>query len=280
MTEKDRAADTAVCLIARDKFSEAPAALAAVYADLPARTSVTIVDCGYPPELLDRMVRSAPAPLPPPRVVSCPRFANTNTAWNAFVASTTASVLICVENDVSVRPGCLPGLVEGLADGRFDVVTPVIHQGRLGDVHFDPPVSELVDQPDGALLSRLVRRPKPDHPRVPGTRSIAHVEKHCYAMTRAAAQRLGELDELMHCRTDLELSLSCRSAGLRIGILPALDAVFRKEPTVPDDVEVFTHRWNVERAGAANDRLVKKWRLTRYKSSVEFVGEMLELLER
>jgi hypothetical protein len=270
-----------VGLIARDKFSATPDALEALLQDLPTGTAIHLIDIGYPLDLLGALIdRAAGAGVALHRVPA-PRFANTNTAWNRFVAATSGDVLVCVENDVRVQPGMLTELAEELARDRFDVVTPAVYEGAVGSagkIHFDPPVSAF-RAVDGRVRSELVRRPKPAHPRVDGIRRIDHVEKHCYALSRTAAERLGPLDEEMHCRTDLDLSLTCRARDLRIGIVPSVGAAFRKQPTMPADAELFAHRWSVEDAQRANERLVAKWRLVDYKSSVEFVHEMRRYLE-
>jgi hypothetical protein len=264
---------TDVGLVARDKFSELPVAVSALLEDLPEDVTVHVVDCGYPEDLIAQAQARAARHGAALEIVGVPKFANTNVAWNALVAATSGDVLVCVESDVSVQPGCVAGLIAAVESGEFDVVTPTVCEGNLEHIHFDPPVSVFLDVEDG-IVSELVRRPKVDHPRVAGTRRVAHVEKHTYAMSRVTARRLGKLDEQMHCRTDLDLSLTCRSRNLSIGIIPECRVVFRKAPSMPVDASLFAHRWDVPDAHRANERLVAKWGLRSYKSSVEFVHEM------
>lgn len=222
-----------VGLVARDKFSGAPTALAAALADLPPNSEIVVFDAGYPAELADRLRAQGGDRV---RWQATQRHANTNLVWNQFVATTHSRHLMCVENDVELRPGATAELLAMLASGYCDVAVPVVHEDRVGNPHFDP-------APTG------VRR------------TVTQLERHCFAATRATALRLGALDEQMLCRTDLDLGLTLQLHGLTVGVTPYAEAVFRRDQDPAVDREFFEHRWDLARVAAANERVRAKWRI-------------------
>jgi hypothetical protein len=222
-----------VALIARDKFSGAPTALAAVLADLPPNSEIVVLDAGYPAELAARLRALGGRRV---RWQATQRHANTNLVWNQFVATTRSKHLMCVENDVELRPGATAELLTMLASGYCDVAVPVVHENEVGNPHFDP-------APTG------VRR------------TVTELERHCFATTRATALRLGALDEQMLGRTDLDLGLTLQLHGLIVGVTPHAEAVFRRDQDPVVDREFFEHRWDLAQAVAANERLRAKWRI-------------------
>lgn len=222
-----------VALIARDKFSGAPTALAAVLADLPPNSEVVVLDPGYPADLADELRGLGGRRI---RWQATERYANTNLVWNQFVAGTDSRHLMCVENDTELRPGATAELMAMLASGYCDVAVPVVHEDRVGNPHFDP-------APTG------VRR------------VVTQLERHCFATTRATASRLGALDEQMLCRTDLDLGLTLQLHGLTVGVTPHAEAVFRRHQDPAVDREFFEHRWDLGRVASAYERLRAKWRI-------------------
>ncbi|GAA3431150.1 glycosyltransferase family 2 protein [Kutzneria kofuensis] len=220
-------------LIARDKFSGAPTALAAVLADLPPNSEVVVFDAGYPAELAARLRELGGDRL---RWQATQRHANTNLVWNQFVATTRSKHLMCVENDVELRPGASAELMSMLASGYCDVAVPVVHEDEVGNPHFDP-------APTG------VRR------------IVTQLERHCFALSRATALRLGGLDEQMWCRTDLDLGLTLQLHGLAVGVTPNAAAVFRRHQDPAVDRDFYDHRWDLARVAAANERVRAKWRI-------------------
>lgn len=219
-------------LIARDKFSGAATALAAAVADLPPNSEVVVLDAGYPAALADRLRELGGNRI---RWQATERHANTNLVWNEFVAASSARHVMCVENDVELRPGATAELMAMLASGYCDVAVPVVHEDEVGNPHFDP-------APTG------VRR------------IVTQLERHCFAMSRATALRLGALDEQMWCRTDLDLGLTLQLHGLTVGVTPHATAVFRRRQEAVDR-DFYDRRWDLARVAAANERVRAKWRI-------------------
>jgi hypothetical protein len=268
----------AVALIARDKFSPAPVSLESAYAQLPPRADVLVYDSGYPTPVLREMRGVADRAGRELRLRPTQRFANTNRVWNQFVGETDADVLVCLENDVAFHPGALTSLVRLLESGFCDVAVPVVHEGVRGVPHFDPVVSRLTDGPEG-VTSELVRRPKNGLVSPGVLRTVDHLERHCFAMGAEAAVRLGTLDEQMYCRTDLDLSLACRSVGLSVAVTPNAEVIFRRDPELSVDRAFFDHRWNLDRVAFANARLISKWRLHGYKTTINHAHRIRRVLD-
>lgn len=267
-----------VALIPRDKYSTAERVLKALTEELPADSEVVVFDNGYPSsvrEAVNIVAKSGPVPA---RLVSVPRFTNVNALWNRFVALTPARVLVCLENDVIPRQGCIAGVVKALVSGLADVVVPVIYEEDGEHLHFDPPRSTITEC-DGGVRSDLVRRPKGELTSPRSDRPIAHLERHCFGMSAEAAQRLGPLDEDMYCRTDIDMSLACRAAGLSIGITAGAEAVLQRQIDLSVDRELFDFRWNLARVADANARIIEKWSLVDYKTTINHAHRLRKWLE-
>jgi hypothetical protein len=267
----DSGRDLSICVLTRDKFSTAPATVAALLVELPA-AEVLIVDIGYPDSIRAELQASAM------RVnwITAPRYANTNVALNRAVAAATREFVLVVENDVSIDAATVPELKAVVAAG-YDIAVPVVLESD-GSTHFDPPLSRIEDEPAG-VRSILVRRPDAEHARIGNTRRVAHLEKHCFLLPANSARRLGPLDEETQCRTDVDLSMQCRQAGLRIGMSPVAHVRLRSDLDLAIDRELFAYRWDLDITARANERLISKWRLIEYSSSLRFAKKMQERLE-
>lgn len=97
-------------------------------------------------------------------------------------------------------------------------------------------------------------------------------------MPRNAARRLGPLDQLMYCRTDIDLSLACHHATLAIGIPAKAAVLFVRAPALNIDRDFFDYRWNLDRVRFAHDRLIHKWSLVGYKTTIDHAHQMRSLL--
>lgn len=269
-----------IALIARDKLSTAPLSLASICSDfLPQNTSILVCDPGYPPEILQLLHEVSGRNSHRVEFLQVPTFANTNQAWNSFVSSQINSeFLMCLENDVEVRPGTVSACLDALRQSEFDVVVPVVYESDGITVHFNPPASRLVRIEDGGIRTELDRG-RVTSTFTAGSRQIAHLERHCFMINRAAARKLGELDEQMYCRTDLDLSLACFAAPLKIGILTNASVVFHRAPDLAIDRAFFDYRWNLERVRFAHDRVIAKWNLVGYKRTIDHAHEIRKFLE-
>jgi len=269
MTSND---ELSIALLARDKMSPVPSAVEMLL-DVYPGAEVLVVDIGHPESIrsaIDAAVAAADAG-ERVRVIEAARFANTNAAWNAAMTAATGSYLMTVENDVAVGPGVAEELI-GVVSRGYDVAVPRILE-QDGSLHFDPVVSRI-DEVEGGVHSKLVRRPEDGQPPLDGDRRIAHLEKHCFLTSMETARRLAPFDEQMHCRTDIDVSMQCRARDLRIGFTPDAQVSFSRNLDVAVDRDLFAHRWDTQATEFANRRLVEKWHLVDYRSSVAFALKM------
>jgi hypothetical protein len=275
---KGQSASVTVAVIPRDKFSVAPACVEALLEQLGDGHRLVVFDNGYPAAVREHLASLAADRSSSVELVDAAPMATTNELWNAFGAREDAETLVCVENDVIVGPGCLPAVLAALDSGLGQVVSPVILEGNGRDVHFDPPLSTITPCP-GGLRSELVRRPKDGFPHVQGDRRVAHLERHLLAMASSTARRIGPLDEAMLCRTDIDLSLQCRAASVTIAVTTAATAMLVRDIDRTVDGELYDFRWRIDRVSAANARLIDKWSLVGYKTTVNHAHRLRARLD-
>ena len=190
-------------IIARDKFSTVPSTLESLYENLPSNiiTEILIFDSGYPTSIIDKIKnikeRNRIVKL---KIINIAKFSNTNYVWNKFVSITNSNYLMCIENDVFITPHCIEYCINAITRKFCEVAVPVVFEGTLGKPHFDPVVSEITGSKRKGFYSKLVRRPKNGLYSPKTDRKVAHLERHCFLMSKESAHKLGKLDELMYCR--------------------------------------------------------------------------------
>ncbi|MCU1640734.1 MAG: putative glycosyltransferase [Nocardia sp.] len=269
----------AIVVPAREKLSTVHRCLDALEAHAPAGSVVYLVDVGYSAETIAAVHARPPGRIGLRIVRAGPGPVLVNAAVNAALAHIDEPTVCVVENDVVVGQGFWVEMAAALDAFDADLVSPTIVDGHTGKIHFDPPVSELTLAEDG-YRSRLVRRPKPAWPRVIGRRRISHLEKHCFGGTLEAFRALAPFDEKVCTRTDVDLSLACHRAGLRLVMAPAAAVAFFGPPVEPADMAFFAYRWDLDRATRSNERLVAKWQLRDDHDYLEFVHEMRAFIGR
>ena len=267
-----------VGLIARDKFSPAVRAVQSLVGQVTELDEIVVLDSGYPKTTLGAIQSYCTEARISLRIQATGRFANTNRAWNRFVSAANAKYVFCLENDVVLSPGSLTACVASIKQGFCDVAVPIVYEGDSAAMHFDPPVSRIEELPDG-VHSTLKRRCKPNADRIGKSRLVSHLERHCYGMRRECAETLGPLDEKMYCRTDIDLSLACFRRALRIAVIDEAVARFYRQPELSVDREFFDYRWNLERVAFANQRLITKWNLVSYKTTINHAHRIRALLD-
>lgn len=262
--------DLAVAFIARDRFSTAPASLASLFSQVGQSATVYIADAGYPTWLREELEQAASVVGLSARFLNVGLHATTNHSWNQVVRESSASCLLYLENDVLLEAGCIDRLMSALELGHGDIAAASVYEADRRTVHFSPVLTEIRSLPGGGYRVILDRGRSAGHrKRVPqAVRPISIFERHCFALTRHAAQALGDLDELMFCRTDLDLSLACHQTGLTVAFVPGARSYL--DPNIDEiDSAFYDYRWDLHRVQWANERLVAKWGLVGYKNSID-----------
>lgn len=265
--------DTAIVVPAREKLSLVEQCVDAILEHTGGGFRIYLVDVGYDEATIKAIETRCAQEETDLRVLTGTPPILANAAFNLAMRHVEEPLVCVVENDVIVRPGYWNALRDTLLACESDMASPTIIDGHTGLVHFDPPRSEI-RRTGERYESKLVRRPKPEWPRVAGRRRIHHLEKHCFAGTREAMQRLVPLDEQVCTRTDVDLSFSCHRAGLTIWMAPDAEVVFFGPPVKSSDLPYFAYRWDLARATASNNMLVEKWGLDKDGDYLEFVHKM------
>lgn len=183
------------------------------------------------------------------------------------MSATSADQILYVENDVLVRPPTISHLIAALQNGS-DIAVGAILESDEATVHFMPARSQIIDLPGGGARLDLDRgRQSGANQRPDGPYAIDIFERHAFLMRSDTASSLGDLDELMFCRTDLDLSLACHSAGARISLIPQAQAVLDSGLELCDR-DFYSFRWDLHRVRKANERLISKWGLVGYKRTI------------
>jgi hypothetical protein len=271
---------TAILMPAREKLSRVGDSVDAVLRHTTGPFHLYLVDVGYSSRVMEAIAARARAGAPITILDGEDAPLLANAALNRALRASHEPYVCVVENDVEAHPGYWEHLYAALNSGNFDLVSPSIWDGHTSELHFDPPVSRISPVADGGYASELVRRPKPHKgfDRVTGKRGISHLEKHCFAGTRAAMMSLYPFDESVTTRTDIDLSLAAAHMRLRVGMVPSAEVTFWGPPVTTEDQKFFSYRWDLERAKAANEHLETKWKLRANKDYLDFVHEMREFI--
>lgn len=268
--------ELSVAIIARDKFSRVVDSVRSLIGELPPLSLVYLFDAGYPKAILDEIQILANSHELPLLVVGTEKYANTNLVWNQFVSISDSKYLMCLENDVIVNPECIRNTIAALSTGECDVAVPVVFENKVDMVnipHFNPQSSDIIHLNNGRIQS-ILDRGRADEAPMPVPRTVKHLERHCFALTMSAADRLGLLDTQMYCRTDYDMSIQCHVNGLVIRIPSAASVTFTQFPKhIETDREFFDFRWNIDRVAFANARLISKWNLEGFKTTITHAYE-------
>jgi hypothetical protein len=270
--------ELAIAIIARDKFSRVKYSLESVVAQLPKNSKLFLFDSGYPSTLIDEL--KAIAGNVRFEVIETEQFANTNLVWNQIVSIANAKILARLENDTEMSPGCIAESLNILNEAGRGIAVPVVLEnkdGLIGGLHFNPRRSEINSLPDGSIESILDRGRLGDE-QMPTPRTIKHLERHCFFVTKSAVDMLGTLDERMYCRTDYDISIAAHVAGIPI-IIPNTYVTFTQTPNMDLDRDFFDYRWNLDRVAFANARLIEKWNLKGFKTTITHAYEARKQLE-
>lgn len=270
-------ADLGIVFLARDRFSTAEFSLQAVLSDAAssgAKSHVYLADPGYSAENMKCLREVAQANEAEATFIDVGKYANTNHAWNEVYRNIAEDRVLCLENDVNVLPGCLDALLHLMASERkYQIFAPAVYEPDGATPHFRPTVASIDQLKGGGIRVALDRGRSEKGDAEGATRPIGIFERHCFLMSRASALALGDWDELMFCRTDLDLSLSCHAANLHVALVESAAVQLSGEALKREDVDFYDYRWNEHRVTRSNERLIAKWHLIGYKRTVNHVKD-------
>jgi hypothetical protein len=266
--------ELALALLSRDRYTPAPRTVEAALADAIATgvlPHVYVADAGYPSTTLQQIENAVELAGAEVSIIGVGQFASTNHAWNELLPHMPQDRILCLENDVIVRPGCLGSLLFGMSAGPYSVAVPTVLESDGISPHFRPKAASIDHLAGHGVRVTLDRGRIADEETSDDQREIQIFERHGFMITRTAALSLGDWDELMFCRTDLDLSLLCDAAHLHVTFIPSAQVQLATEDLQLPDVPFFDHRWDVHRVRKSHERLITKWQLTGYKRTYSHV---------
>lgn len=164
-------------------------------------------------------------------------------AVNAGAAVASGEVLILVNSDTIITPGCLDGLYDALcADSWLGAITPFTNKaGEPAQMDY-----RTVDLPASRALALVAENPRPFH--------ILHLPQRitffCVALRRPVWLDFGGLDESFGAGNfeDDDLCLRLRVAGYRLGVAQHLFVYHHDRATFQAN-SLNHHKWMTQNAG-------------------------------
>lgn len=269
-----------IALIARDKYSHSIESLTSILNSVDKSSTIYIFDSGYPKSIKDEILRITYLSENNVVIVPIGIYANTNVVWNLFIESVKETeYVMCVENDVVVGINCISEIIDFLDQKRFDIAVPIVYEDVFSNIHFNPVVSEITRRSDGKIESFLDRGRTIDS-NIVGSRRVSHLERHCFAMSYDTALRLGKLDEEMWDRTDYDMSITCFVNDISIGIPERGYVIFKPDASLNIDHGFMDNRWNIGKVRRANERLIRKWNLHGFKTTIDHAYAIRKMLDQ
>jgi GT2 family glycosyltransferase len=262
-----------IVVVARERFGYSQTSLENLYANTQPPFSLIYVDGGSPSHIkryLERQARDKRFHL-----IRTKQYLSPNQARNIGLRAAMTKYVVFVDNDVEVKPGWLPALLQCAEETNASLVGPlycigqpvhqVIHmaggEARIGTVRGQRRLHEelrLCDQRVSEVLPHLRREPS------------ELIEFHCMLARRDVFERLGPLDEgLLGTREHVDICLKVRAAGGAVWLEPkavvthAPDSVW---PTVPpsfawSEIPYYLLRWSDDWGQSSLVHFERKWNL-------------------
>ena len=267
----------AVAFIAREKFSVAVESARSVAAAADMSFRAYFSNTRYPDEVAGG-VREA---FDDVHELAYDHYLLPNAALNRIIDVVEEDLLLVVENDVLFEPGSIASMISRIEEFGCGVVSPLILQGRGRAIHYDPPIS-IIERTEGSNYRSIVERiPRNGYARVHGVRPVAHIEKHAFLMTTAAAQSMYPFEETLCTREQVEFSLRAFDAGISTVFDDQAIVRYMAPPPLQEmDLDLFDWRWDPERAEASNTWVEQRWNLIDFVRSTSFVARMASMGRR
>jgi GT2 family glycosyltransferase len=267
---------TTIAVVPRDRFSETARTIRSVLDATPAGFRLVIVDGGAPARYraeIERVVRDRSGI----ELFHSDDFVNANAAKNWVLREVRDSEFLAfVENDNLVSPGWLERLTRACEEEEADVARPMLLERKIFRVHphFDQRLDriEAIETPHGPGW-RFQPRKTPLGADIGSERRLTDVlETHCLLFRRSVFDRIGEFDERITTRQEVDLALQLKAAGARIVFEPAAEVTYIRPPPVRrDERDYFLMRWDADSAMRSHALIKQKWNVEGLPSSLQFV---------
>lgn len=195
-------------------------------------------------------------------------------ATNRIIASCQTPILTLLENDVQIPQDWLDPVLEAINDGA-DFVSPEIMEAHQYPItpqtrlvyHFNPEISEFVDQEDGSVLNNVKRVPSKDVD-VSKRRPISHMERHAFFGRTEVFQAIFPFPEFLNTREQILISLTIYKSGMGIMMVPDCSVTYVELPLQEEEIPHYLQRWDIDRAEQSNRYVEQAFNIADYRSSM------------
>jgi GT2 family glycosyltransferase len=265
-----------IAVVPRDRFSKTAQTIRSIFEVTPEPYRLVVVDAGSPRRYrleAERAVcgrRSA-------EILRSDHYLNANEAKNWVLREVTdGEYLAFIENDNIMHPEWLDRLIEACEAEGAGVARPMIFERKIFRTypHFDQRLDriERIRNARGPGY-RFRPRTRPLKADVTATRQRTDVlETHGLLFRRSVFSLIGELDERINTRQEVDLALQLCAAAVPIVFEPAARITyFRPPPVRQDERAYFLMRWDCAAALASHRLIEEKWNVEGLPTSLDFV---------
>jgi GT2 family glycosyltransferase len=260
-----RAGSVSVVVVARDRWSQAPATLERLLGQLDAAVPVVVVDGAAPPSVrsaFDRLADTGRV-----RVVRRNRFLASNEARNLGADGLDTEWIAFVENDVTISDGWLDRLLQVGTERQAASVYPAYLDGPEGVTVHGLGAELTLTGPPGA--QRLIEyQPHAGKRWSDVAADLVPVERiqsepHIVLVRRSFVEEMGGFDEgLLSWFDHVDLALHHRRLGATAWLVPDVVSIYHAPPpVVRADIGTFVLRWSRSWFGASLEHLCAAWGL-------------------
>jgi GT2 family glycosyltransferase len=262
------AARATIVVVPRERFSEAQESLESVLVSTEKPYELVYVDGGSPKRL--RRWLQEQAAEHGFKLIRRARYLSPNEARNIGLAEVDTEFVAFLDNDVLVKPGWLPKLVECADETGAAAVGPLTCENDFDTVHFAGGEVEINEDEEDEEVARRVREKMYLAQRKVEAISdelvrqeVQLCEFHCVMARTEAMREIGGLDEgLLNTREHLDFSLSLAKNGGSVWFEPESVVAYMPPPPLhPSDIHFFMLRWSDDWERRSLDHFRRKWDL-------------------
>ena len=266
-----------VVVVPRERFSVAPRALAAIYANTSAPFHLVYVDGGSPMRVHRHLASEASAL--GFTLVRSERYLTPNEARNLGSQHVRTRYIVFIDNDAVPEPGWLEKLLECAEATGAWIVGPIyligepeeerIHMAG-GDARIEDSLTgrrfienhRFVGRRLAEVRSHLVRQP------------CEQVEFHCMLVRAEAFERLGRLDEGLRSLSEhTDFCMLARQHGGQVYFEPDARVTYITSGRLTwSDYAFFFRRWSEAWNESSIARFREKWNLSDHDSGLESIA--------
>jgi GT2 family glycosyltransferase len=282
----DEAPQVTVVVVPRERFSHARQTLEAIYAHTHIPFELVYVDAGSPRSC--RRHLEAESARRGFELVRVDHYLTPSRSRNLGLRSVRTPYVVFLDNDVRVGPGWLDALVRCADETNAALVGSLIVEATDPDdlIHYgggDAGIRTTTE--DGARQRQVYKQNPWNGQRISQVldqlkrQPTGFVEFHCALLRTDLFERVGVLDESLHCEDHLDFSLRVQEAGETIYFEPASYVTYVPGPLEWTDIPYYLLRWGVAWHISSYRHLANKWNVVEGEFFTQRYGRMRRFRE-